>query len=80
MKFDKTKILTFCASMLFLFASCSDQMDYKEYQNYQKDYIQLNFSNVGGLVSNIYAQLDYDFGSYELEEEKILKEYIEKAR
>ena len=65
MKFDKTKILIFCASMFFLFASCSDQMDYREYQNYQKDYIQLNFSNVGGLISNIYAQLDYDFGSYD---------------
>jgi len=45
-------------------ASCNDQMNYHEYSNYNKDYMTLNFSNVGGLVTNIYAKLDYDFGTY----------------
>jgi len=65
MKLDKLQILFIVMTSTFLFASCSDEMDYREHQNYQKDYIQLNFANVGGLVSNIYAQLDYDFGNYD---------------
>jgi hypothetical protein len=64
MKLDKLKIVIVAITSSFLFASCSDEMEYREHQNYQKDYIQLNFANVGGLVSNIYAQLDYDFGIY----------------
>ena len=65
MKFDKLHKLIIVITSIFLFASCSEQMEYRENQNYQKDYIQLNFSNVGGLISNIYAQLDYDFGNYD---------------
>lgn len=29
-------------------ASCSDQMDYNEYNIFDKDYITQNFGNVGG--------------------------------
>lgn len=65
MKFDKLHKLIIAITSIFLFTSCNEQMEYRENQNYQKDYIQLNFSNVGGLISNIYAQLDYDFGNYD---------------
>lgn len=60
----KSRLIITALAFSVLLASCSDQLEYKEHQNYGKDYIQLNFSNVGGLVSNIYAQLDYDFGNY----------------
>jgi hypothetical protein len=43
-------------------ASCSDEMDYKEYSNYDKDYVFNNFDNVVGFVTNIYSYLDYDYG------------------
>ena len=39
-------------------------MDYHEYTNYDKDYVNLNFGNVGGLMTNIYRDLDSDFGTY----------------
>nr|WP_320056958.1 RagB/SusD family nutrient uptake outer membrane protein [uncultured Bacteroides sp.] len=42
-------------------ASCGD-MDYKEYANYGKDYMELSYDNVSGLITNIYTKLDYDFG------------------
>ena len=34
-------------------ASCSDQMNYHEYNNYDEDFVKLNFSNVGGLITTI---------------------------
>lgn len=42
-------------------ASCGD-MDYREYTNYGKDYIEITYDNVSGLITNIYTKLDYDFG------------------
>lgn len=47
-----------------LLAACQDQLDYHEYSNYDKDYMMTNYKNVGGLVTNIYAQLDADWGNY----------------
>lgn len=44
------------------FASCSDEMDYKEYSNYDKNYVFNNFDNTVGFVTNIYSYLDYDYG------------------
>lgn len=44
--------------------ACSDKMNYHEYNNYDKDFVQLNFGNVGGLITNIYLDLDTDFGNY----------------
>lgn len=64
MKFKKSRFIIAALVFSYILISCSDQMEYREHQNYGKDYIQLNFANVGGLVSNIYAQLDYDFGNY----------------
>lgn len=43
-------------------ASCGEQMDYNEYNIYDKDYVTLNFSNVGGFMTDIYNSVDYDFG------------------
>lgn len=47
-----------------LLASCSDEMDYHEYSSYDKDYVFNNIDNTVGFVTNIYGQLDYDFGNY----------------
>lgn len=56
----------FTAGLLCTFAlsSCNDEMEYKEHTNYGKDYIELNFNNVGGLIADIYAKLDYDHGDF----------------
>jgi hypothetical protein len=48
---------------VFSFSSCN--LDYTETTNYGKDFVQLNFDNVAGLLSDIYAKLDYDFGNYD---------------
>ena len=45
-------------------ASCSDQMDYKEYSIYDADYMRTKFERAGGFLSTIYADLDSDFGNY----------------
>lgn len=58
----KHKIILISAAVL-LFASC-DKMDYKEYNIYDKDYIALNFTNVGGFMTDIYNTVPYDFGNY----------------
>lgn len=47
-----------------MLVSCSDQMNYHEYTNYGKDYVTLNFGNVGGMMTDLYGDLDSDFGSY----------------
>lgn len=61
MKYNKLFIGAF--SVLAL-ASCNDQMEYKEYNIYDKDYITKNFGNVGGFMTDIYNTVDYDFGNY----------------
>lgn len=49
---------------MFALSSCSDKMEYHEYNNYGEDFVKLNFNNVGGLITNIYLALDTDFGNY----------------
>ncbi len=61
MKLNKLIYGMICAAV---FSSCSEQMEYHEYNDYDKDYITLNFGNVGGLMTDIYRDLDYDFGNY----------------
>lgn len=51
---------------LLTLASCNDELDYNEFNNYDKDYVFTDFSNTVGFVTNIYGKLDYDFGSYGL--------------
>ena len=45
-------------------SACADKMEYHEYNNYDEDYVKLNFGNVGGLITDIYLKLDTDFGNY----------------
>lgn len=45
MKFRKIVYGMLCMGAL---ASCSDQMNYHEYNNYDEEFVKLNFSNVGG--------------------------------
>lgn len=56
------KMLLGVACMSTALVSCSDQLNYHEYDNVGKDYISATYERVDGLVSNIYSQLDYDFG------------------
>lgn len=60
------KLNTFLCGVLCLgvLSACSEEMDYHEYNNYDEDFVKLNFGNVGGLITNIYSDLDTDFGSY----------------
>ena len=44
--------------------SCSDKMNYNEYNVYDKSYIDEMFGRVGGIMTKIYNDLDYDFGNY----------------
>ncbi|WP_321334105.1 RagB/SusD family nutrient uptake outer membrane protein [uncultured Bacteroides sp.] len=57
------KLKTIVSSIVctVVLASCGD-MDYHEYTNYGKDYMELSYDNVSGLITNIYTKLDYDFG------------------
>ena len=57
----KFKTIISCAVCVLTVASC-DKMDYREYTNYGKDYMELSYDNVSGLITNIYTKLDYDFG------------------
>ena len=45
--------LSTVSSFTFL-SSCSDRMDYKEYNIYDRDYIVKNFGNVGGFMTTLY--------------------------
>lgn len=61
MKLNKLIYGILCMGAL---ASCADKMEYHEYNNYDEEFVKLNFSNVGGLVTTIYLDLDTDFGNY----------------
>lgn len=52
------------AVALLSLSACSDKMDYKEYNYYDKDYISKEFGRVGGFMTDIYNTVDYDFGNY----------------
>ena len=45
-------------------SSCSDKMDYKEYNVYDDEYIKEMFGRVGGFMTKIYNDLESDFGNY----------------
>ncbi len=47
--------------------SCSDKMNYNEYNVYDKSYIDEMFGRVGGIMTKIYNDLDYDFGNYSIQ-------------
>lgn len=60
------KIKNIFVSLVFLilFTNCSDQMDYGEYANYDKDDVASSFSRVNNFVTNIYGKLDSGFYPY----------------
>ena len=60
----KTKYIFSGLLALTLVSSCSEKMDYKEYNVYDKAYVEKMFVRVGGLMTNIYNDIDYDFGNY----------------
>lgn len=60
----KTKYIFSGLLALTLVTSCSEKMDYKEYNVYDKAYVEKMFIRVGGLMTNIYNDIDYDFGNY----------------
>lgn len=49
---------------VLLLAGCSDKMNYKEYTNYDAEYVKRTFGDVGGLISDIYLGVDTDWGNY----------------
>ncbi len=61
MKANKIFISALAAATL---VACSDQMNYKEYNIYDKEYIIQDFGTVGGFMTDIYNTVDYDFGNY----------------
>ena len=61
----KLKNILFAATLgLTALSSCSDKMDYKEYNVYDDAYIKEMFGRVGGFMTRIYNDLDTDFGNY----------------
>jgi len=61
----KNKFLFIPAAALALsFNSCKDEMDYHEYSTVDKDFVEMNFSNVGGFMTQLYKHVEYDFGNF----------------
>ena len=58
----KNLIIGLCG--LTLLSSCSEMMDYNEIVSYDKEDIFESFNRTESFVTNIYGQLDYDFGNY----------------
>jgi len=49
------------ASVICSLSSCAD-MDYRETEAYDKEYVSEEFSRIGGFLTDIYNTADYDFG------------------
>lgn len=60
----KLKNIIYGIMCIATLSSCSDKMNYHEYNNYDEDFVKLNFNNVGGLITNIYLGMDADWGDY----------------
>lgn len=59
----KFKSLIYCAAVVSLgLASCSDDMNYKEFRIQDEDFVKRNFGDVGKIVTHLYRTLDYDLG------------------
>ena len=59
------KIKNILFGLMFLLAgtSCTDQMDYREYTFYDKEYVFTDFGRTNGFVLDVYSALDYDLPS-----------------
>ena len=49
----KLKNIIYGMMCVVTLGSCSDKMEYHEYNNYDEDFVKLNFGNVGGLIISI---------------------------
>ena len=54
--------LTFLCSAIQLVTAC-DNMDYNEYNIYDRDYIAEDFVNVGGFITRLYNTVEFDYGN-----------------
>lgn len=61
MKLNKHILGIACLAAL---TGCADKMDYREYTNYDAEYVKKTFGDVGGLVADIYLGLDVDYGNF----------------
>lgn len=52
------------AALMLTVSSCKEDMDYHEYAIVDKDFVELNFSNVGGFMTQLYKHVEYDFGNF----------------
>lgn len=52
------------AAATLVLSSCGDEMNYEEYNFYDKEYVDGSFKYVGGIVSTCYSQIDYDYGQH----------------
>ena len=57
------KIVSGIACMVTL-AACN--LDYHEYANYGKDYIDESYENVIGMITNVYSEANLWYGSYRI--------------
>lgn len=56
------KIKNIVTGIVCVGALSACNMDYHEYNNYNKEYLSQSYDEVIGLVTNIYTKIDYDFG------------------
>lgn len=45
-------------------SSCKDEMDYHEYNIVDKEFVESQFRYVGGFMTGLYNEVQYDFGNY----------------
>lgn len=59
----KLKHIILGLTCLASFSSCSDEMNYKEFTNNDKEYVFSTFDRAMSFVTDIYGRLDYDLGN-----------------
>ena len=56
----KIRYIFLSLACTLLLGACSDEMNYREYTVYGKDYVFTDFTRTGAFVTNIYSYLDED--------------------
>ena len=56
----KIRYIFWSLACTLLLGACSDEMNYREYTVYGKDYVFTDFTRTGAFVTNIYSYLDED--------------------
>lgn len=57
----RLKLTLLCLPLLCI--SACDNMDYNEYNIYNRDYIAEDFINVGGFITRLYNVVEFDYGN-----------------